>query len=85
MADDTFGLGAGINGAKREGAISGYVDNAVSGGTKTPAADNTPPTLDADKQHPGLRESAAYKPSQNERATHVYGAPISAPVLSSGK
>lgn len=87
MADtsDTMGLGAGIDGGKREAAISKYVDTAQTG-AKAPQADaNSPPMLDADKQHPGLRESAAYKPSDTERATHVYGAPIDAPVLHSGK
>lgn len=80
---DSFGLGAGINGQKRAAAISDYVDNASTGAkAPTQSEANAPPVLSADKQHPGLRESAAYKPSGQERATHVYGAPIDAtPVL----
>lgn len=82
---DTFGLGAGIGGQDREAAISKYVDTASTGAKAPVASDSSVPTLDADKQHPGLRDSAAYKPSPTERATHVYGAPIDAPVLHSGK
>lgn len=80
---DTLGLGAGIGGQDRDAAISKYVDNASTGAkAPTEAAANAPPMLSTDKQHPGLRENAAYKPTQGERATHVYGAPIDAsPVL----
>lgn len=71
-------LGTDIRGGAREAAINSYVDKAVAG---TPANAPNPPMLQDDKLHPGLRESSAYKPTQTERATHQYGAPVGVPIL----
>lgn len=76
-------LGTDIRGKARESAIDSYVDKTSTG--STPANAPSPPTVSGDKVHPGLRESAPYKPSQTERATHQYGAPISQPIVGQGK
>lgn len=75
---DTLGMG-GLRSSSREAAINDYEDRMVKG--TTPANAPRPPVLQDDKLHPGLRESSAYKPSQTERATHQYGAPIGVPLL----